>query len=141
MPALEYARGLSTDVRGVYVEIEPSRTGQVMERWRKWVPDIPLVVLDSPYRSLVEPLLQYVDEVERERDDDVVTLVLPEFVTDKWWTKLLHGHSGLVLKWALLFKKGVVVTNIRYYLDDRGIEDLGEHPLTSGNVAQTSEPG
>ncbi|MGV3722699.1 MAG: APC family permease [Actinomycetota bacterium] len=130
LPAVAYARSIGGDVRAVYVEIEPEKTSQVLERWKVHVPDIPLVVLESPYRSLQEPLLQYIDEVERERDDDVLTIVIPEFVTEKWWTKLLHGQNGLLLKWALLFKKGVVVTNIRYYLERTPCE-LGTHPLTS----------
>jgi hypothetical protein len=131
MPAIEYARSIGEDVRAVYVEIDPEKTAGVLERWGKWVPDIPLVVLDSPYRSLTEPLLAYINEVEKERDDDVVTVVIPEFVPEKWWTALLHGQNGAILKWALLFKKGVVVVNVRYHLYDSVDEDLGLHPLTS----------
>ena len=116
IPAVRYCRSLSHDCRAVFVEIDPEQTDEVLERWKHFVPNMPLVVLDSPYRSLVEPLLRYIDEVESEREDDVVTVVIPEFVTEKWWTKLLHGQNGLLLKWALLFKPGVVVTNIRYHL-------------------------
>jgi amino acid transporter len=130
MPALAYARSIGGDTRAVYVEIEPEKTPAVLERWRHYVDDVPLVVLESPYRSLVDPILEYVDTVEKERDDDVVTIVIPEFVTEKWWTRVLHGHSGLLLKWALLFKKGVVVTNIRYHLEETP-SDIGDHPLTS----------
>lgn len=130
MPAVKYARSLSSDVRAVYVEIEPTKTPQVMERWSQWVPDIPLVLLESPYRALVDPLCRYIDEVENERDDDVVTVIIPEFVTEKWWTKLLHGQNGMLLKWALLFKPRVVVTNIRYNLT-RALEEEKMHPLSS----------
>jgi amino acid transporter len=129
MPAVEYARSLGGDARGVYVEADPARTPEVLERWARYVSDMPLVVLESPYRGLVEPIVRYVDEVERERLDDVVTVVIPEFVTEKWWTKLLHNQTGLMLKWALLFQKGVVVTNVRYHLE--GEADLGPHPLSS----------
>jgi amino acid transporter len=130
MPATEYARSIAHDVRAVYVEIDPAKTPWMLERWQRYVPDVPLVVLESPYRSLLEPLLKYIDEVERERDDDIVTVILPEFVTEKWWTKLLHGQTGFLLKWALLFHRNIVVTNIRYYLDTRGTAE-GAHPLTS----------
>jgi hypothetical protein len=130
MPAVKYARTMAQDVRAVYVEIDPSRTGELLERWTHWVPDVPLVVLESPYRSLVEPLLRYIDRVDAERDDDVVTVIIPEFVTEKWWTKILHGHNGLLLKWSLLFRRNVVVTNIPYHLDTSGrAED--RHVLTS----------
>lgn len=130
MPAVKYVRSMTHDVRAVYVEIEPDRTPEVVKRWGKYVPDLPLVILESPYRSLLEPLLKYIDEVDRERDDDIVTVVIPEFVTEKWWTKLLHGQNGLQLKWALLFRKNIVVTNIRYYLHTRA-EEAEKHPLTS----------
>ena len=131
LPAVHYARTLGSDVRGVYVEIDPSRTEETLNRWAQYVSDIPLVVLDSPYRALTEPILTYIDEVERERDDDVITVILPEFVTQKWWTKALHNQNGLLLKWSLLFKKGVVVTNIRYYLEDPRDQEPFVHPLTS----------
>jgi hypothetical protein len=117
IPAIQYARSMGGDVRGVYVEVNPEQTGRLHEKWARWAPDIPLVVLESPYRALVEPVLRYLDEVEAERSDDVVTVIIPEFVASKWWEKLLHNHSGLMLKFALLAKRGVVVTNVRYHLD------------------------
>jgi amino acid transporter len=130
LPAAEYARSLAEDVRAVYVEIDPERTETFMLRWRQFVPDIPLVVLPSPFRSLTEPIMAYLDEVEQERNDDVITVILPEFVPEKWWTVFLHGQNSLLLKWALLFKKGVVVTNIRYHLRHSTV-DLTDHPLSS----------
>jgi len=131
MPAVQYGRALGGDMRAVYVEIDPEKTEEALRRWRQYVPDVPLVVLDSPYRSLVGPLMRYIGEVERERDDDIVTVIIPEFVTEKWWTKLMHGQTGLILKWALLFHRGVVVTNIRYYLDGPVPGVRGDHPLTA----------
>ncbi|MBI3909818.1 MAG: APC family permease [Armatimonadetes bacterium] len=116
MQALAYARSISPHVRAVYVELEPEKTPRVQERWQRWVPDLPLVVLPSPYRGLVGPVLDYLEEVKAERHDDVVTVVIPEFVTPHWWTKLLHNQSGLLLKFALLFRRDIVVTNVRYYL-------------------------
>ncbi|MBI3910619.1 MAG: APC family permease [Armatimonadetes bacterium] len=118
MQALAYARSLSPHVRAVYVETEPARTARVQERWQRWVGDVPLVVLPSPNGALVAPVLRYLAEVDSERDDDIVTVVIPEFVTPHWWTKLLHNQSGLLLKLALLFRKHTVVTNVRYYVKD-----------------------
>lgn len=132
MPALQYARTLGGDVRGVYVEVDPTRTATVMERWQRYVQDVPLVVLESPYRGIVGPILDYIDQVEKERTDDIVTVILPEFVTQEWWSKILHNQSGLMLKWAMLFKRGVVLTNIRYYLDEDDDDHAREHhPLTA----------
>jgi amino acid transporter len=130
MPAVQYGRSIGGDVRAVYVEIDPEKTAETLRRWRQYVPDLPLVVLESPYRSLASPLMAYIGEVERERDDDIVTVIIPEFVTEKWWTKLMHGQTGLILKWSLLFHKGVVVTNIRYYLDGH-VPGARDHPLTA----------
>jgi hypothetical protein len=130
MPALEYARSIGGDIRGLYVEIDPVRTPDVLARWSQYADDIPLVVLNSPCRSVVGPLVAYIAGVERDRDDDVVTVVIPEIVTEKWWTRALHGQSGFLLKWALLFKKGVVVTNVRYRLENAPNE-LSAHPPMS----------
>lgn len=137
MPAIQYARSVGGDVRAVYVEIEPEKTPEILARWHRYVPDVPLVVLDSPYRALTEPIVAYVDQVEREREDDVVTVIIPEFVAEKWWTVLLHGQSGLMLKWALMFKPGVVVTNVRYHLDRSPAAELSGHPLISTPGAAT----
>ena len=144
MQALDYARSISPNVRAVYLEVDPEDTARVQEKWRRWVPDIPLVVLESPYRSLLEPLSRYIDQVELERDDDIITVILPEFVTPEWWAKLLHNQSGLMLKFALLFKKGVVVTNVRYYLDESldGVhEPLDTPPLNLSPMPTPARQG
>ena len=78
---------------------------------------MPLVILELPFRSLVQPVLRYLDDVDAERHDDIVTVIIPEMVTPRWWQKLLHNQNGLLLKFSLLFKKGIVVTNVRYHLD------------------------
>jgi hypothetical protein len=76
-----------------------------------------LVVLDSPYRSLMEPLLQYIEDVEHERPEDYVTIVLPEFVPARWWQHLLHNQRALLIKGALLFRRNTVVTSVPFHLD------------------------
>jgi amino acid transporter len=117
VPALQFARSISDDVRAVFVEIDPNKTVLLQQKWAQWGEDVPLVVLKSPYRSLIEPIMQYIDEVEAERDDDQIVLVLPEFVPARWWEKIMHNHSGLMLKLALLHKRNVIVCNIRYFLE------------------------
>ena len=102
--ALEYARTLSRDVAAVYVNIDPLETERVRTQWERWGEGVPLVVLDSPYRSLMEPLLEYIEQVYRERPDDYVTVVLPEFVPARWWHHLFHNQRALLIKGALLFK-------------------------------------
>jgi amino acid transporter len=118
LPALEYAKCLSDKCRAVYVEIEPDATPQVMADWDQWGEGIPLVVLKSPYRSLTGPLLAYLNQVEQEERDDVVTVVIPEAVPTRWWHHLLHGQTGLRLKLALLRRNDIIVSNVRYSLRD-----------------------
>jgi len=117
LQALEYARTLSHDCRGLYIEIDPNETPLIRERWERFGLGIPLVILESPYRSVVGPVLDYLEEAKKERPDHVVTVVIPEFVPVKWWHKLLHNQSGFFLKWALMFRRDLVVTNVRYYLE------------------------
>ena len=73
-------------------------------------------MLDSPYRSLMEPLLEYIEQVDAERPDDFVTIVLPEFVPARWWHHLLHNQRALLIKGALLFKPHIVVTSVPFHL-------------------------
>jgi amino acid transporter len=115
--ALQYACSISPEnVTAVYVDFDEEATAKLKERWDKLKLGVRLVVLPSPYRELTRPLLRYINRVERLRDDDVVTVVVPEFVPNKWWQHLLHNQSSLLLKGALLFKEGVIVTNVPYHL-------------------------
>jgi hypothetical protein len=74
------------------------------------------VVLPSPYRELTGPLLRYIRRLDHKRDDEIITVIIPEFVPARWWQHLLHNQSSLLLKGALLFKKGIIVTNVPYHL-------------------------
>ncbi len=118
MPALEYARSLSPDCRAVHVATDPEKTPLLKAKWEEWGHDVPLVILNSPYRSLVSPLMGYLDAVRVERRNHLVTVIVPEYVPTKWWHSLLHGNSGLLLKLALLGRKDVIVANVRYYLQE-----------------------
>jgi amino acid transporter len=114
--ALEYAKTLSPDVRALYVNIDPAATDQLRGQWEKWGDSVPLVVLESPYRSLMEPLLEYIDQVDAARPDDFVTIVLPEFVPARWWHHVFHNQRALLIKGALLFRPNVVVTSVPFHL-------------------------
>jgi amino acid transporter len=116
--ALEYAKSIAPHhVTAVYVNLDDETTRKLREKWEQWGSGVNLVVVASPYRSLQRPLLNYVDRVKRSSHGVVVTIVLPEFVPAKWWQNLLHNQNTLFLKGALLFKKGVVVTNVPYHLE------------------------
>ena len=116
LPAINYARLLAPTFRAVYIEIEPELTPAVEGEWHKYVKDIPLIVLESPYRSLIAPLLEYIDEVTREYDDDVVTLVIPESFSGNFLDTVLRSTAAAQLKLALLGREDVVVVNVRYRL-------------------------
>src|SRR2546427_10623656 len=116
--AVQYARTLAptATVRAVYVETDPGRTARVEERWGKWGLGVPLVVLTSPYRSLLRPLLDYLDHLQSYGDDQMVTIVLPEFLPRHWWQHALHNQTALLVKGALLFRKNTVVADVPYLL-------------------------
>ena len=114
--ALRYARTLSSDVRAVFVEIDPVATSALREQWAEWGQQTELVVLDSPYRSLMEPLLEYIEQVQKADPNGYVTVILPEFVPHRLWQHLLHNQHALLIKGALLFKPNVIVTSVPFHL-------------------------
>jgi amino acid transporter len=121
--ALQYARGLSSDVRAIYVDIDPAATANIRDQWESWGQGVQLVVLESPYRSLMEPLLEYIEQVQARDPDGYVTVILPEFVPRRIWQHLLHNQHALLIKGALLFKPNVVVTSVPFHLGRR-VESL-----------------
>jgi amino acid transporter len=114
--AVDYARKCCQDVRAVYVDMDPDETVRVKEQWEKWGAGVPLVVLPSPYRAFLPPLLDYIESVRQKNPGGWVTVVLPEVLPAKWWQTLLHNQRALLIKAALLFKFRVVVTDVPYHL-------------------------
>lgn len=102
--AVLFAQSISSNVTGVYVELEPGAGAKVAEEWKVWWPDLPIVVVPSPYRSLVGPLLEYLDKTDLEHNDgQLAVVVLPEFVTAHWWENILHNQTASLIKAALLY--------------------------------------
>ena len=116
--ALEYARTLSDDVRAVYVDVDPHATQEIREDWTRWGNGVRLEILASPFRSVMEPLLEYIELTDQERPDDFITVLLPEFVPARWWHHLLHNQRALLIKGALLFRRNIVVISVPYHLHD-----------------------
>ena len=117
LKALEYAKAIAPEhVTAVYINLDHEATQKLRAKWSEWVEGVELVVIASPYRSLVGPLIRYVDRRMKQHKDQMVTVVLPEFVPAKWWQHLLHNQSSLMLKGALLFKPDVIVTSVPYHL-------------------------
>ena len=122
--ALRYAETLSDDVSAVYVETEPGAGERVRKEWDHWAGDVPLVIVPSPYRSIIGPLLDYLDRTDQEHNDgQAATVILPEFVPAKGWQVLLHNQTAWLLKLALLYRRRRggrprAVIDIPYYLRD-----------------------
>jgi amino acid transporter len=115
--ALSYARTLGKDIRALHVAIKPEAVEKVKREWDQFVGDIPLVILDSPYRSLVDPIMEYIDEAVGEKPDHMLTVVVPQAVPKYWWHRILHNNAAIPIKMALGSRKNVVVTDVRYFLE------------------------
>jgi amino acid transporter len=114
--ALRYAQSLSPNPKAVYVEIDPARTLKLEERWAKGGAGVPLVVLSSPYRSVLGPLFEYLERIRRGEPHGIITIVIPEFVPRHWWQHVLHNQTALLVKGALLFRQGIVVVDVPFHL-------------------------
>jgi hypothetical protein len=118
LPALRYARTISSRIEAVHVELRPDLTNRLIEAWDDWGQGVPLTVLKSNYRSVVEPLMEYIEEVDERYPDDIVTVIIPEFVTKKFWHNIMHNQSSLLIKTMLAFRRNKVVTSVRYFLEE-----------------------
>ncbi len=114
--AVQYALTISDDVRVCYVDVDKNATEKMLKVWDKWSQGLPLQILNSPYRSVLGPLLDYIDQVHVDSGKDMVSVVVPEFITRHWYHQFLHNQMTLVLRTALRLKSGKVVTSIRYHL-------------------------
>jgi hypothetical protein len=125
LEALRYARLLSDDVTAVHVSIDPEETEKVQKKWKLWGEGTRLIILDSPYRLMVEPLLDYLEEIiESRQANETITIVVPQFIPSKRWHNALHMRTADVLRQELLSKHGVVVTDVPYHVHDH---DEKEH--------------
>ncbi len=122
--AVRYAQSLSDRITAVYVETEPGAAERTRQEWERWELDIPLDIVPSPYRSIIGPLLEYLDgEDIHHNDGQQATVVLPEFVPAHWWQTLLHNQTAFLLKLALVYRRrrfghSRPVIDVPYYLRD-----------------------
>ena len=112
--ALVYATTISDEVVAVYIEVDKRDTARIEEEWEAWDIGVPLVVVPSPYRSILKPLVEYVENLRMVTPGELVTIVVPEIVPKRWWEHLLHNKTALYIRTAFLFKPNVVVTAIPY---------------------------
>jgi hypothetical protein len=115
--ALAYARATRPhDLTALTVSVDAEDTATLQEQWERREIAVPLTILDSPYREITRPVLDYVRDLRRKSPRDVVTVFIPEYVVGHWWEQLLHNQSALRLKSRLLFQPGVMVTSVAYQL-------------------------
>lgn len=116
--ALRYARTISDDITAIHVSIDPDETEKLKKKWSVWGDGIRLVVLDSPYRLFIEPLLLYIEEIDAQRQpNEIITIVVPQFVAQGEATKLLHARTAEALRRTLLNHKDIVITEVPYQVD------------------------
>lgn len=121
---LAYAQSISADVTAVHVTDDLDAAEHLRQRWEQWAPEVPLVILESPYRSFTGPLLSYIDLISEQRGSDhMITVVLPEFVPEHWYQHLLHGQTALRLKASLLFRPNTVVADVPRHLGKKGARE------------------
>jgi amino acid transporter len=133
LAALTYAESLHPDrLIALSVATEDGHARQIQDAWERHGLNVRLEVIHSPYRDLTQPVLRYLDELDAAHEDDIITVVLPEFVLDKWWEQLLHNQSALGLKARLLFRRNTVVISVPFHLSGR---TLGSSMSDDGEAA------
>jgi hypothetical protein len=117
--SINYAKSLSPEqIIAVYIPFEREDEAKFEEKWDKWMPDVRLVTLHSPYRSILQPLMKFIDTVERKARESnyQVTVIIPQFIPKKGWHNILHNQTSFTIRAALLYRKDVIVTTVPYHL-------------------------
>jgi amino acid transporter len=119
LSALRYARMLSDDITAVHVSIEPAESEKVRRKWEKWGEGVRMVILNSPYRLLLEPLLEYIGDIaQRRQPGETMTIVVPEFISRHWITSPLHMNTAELLRSQLKRQPGIVIISVPYHMQD-----------------------
>jgi hypothetical protein len=118
LEALNYARSLSTDVTAVHVSMDAQEAARIKGKWEMWGEGVRLVILESPYRVLIEPILDYIEMISAKRQaGEIITIVVPQFVPKHWWHNLLHTQAAVLLRLVLMFKQGIVIVDVPYQVE------------------------
>jgi amino acid transporter len=136
--ALNVARSITTDIRAVYISDDPLKSDDVRQRWAQAVPDVPLVLVESPYRALVAPFIAYLDVLDRTWPDakeaPITFVIIPEYVARSWWERLLYNQASKQLRATLLGRPHTVVVNVPYRRDDAGAIAVSEEIKPAGTL-------
>ncbi len=143
--ALNVARSITTDIRAVYVSADPSRSDAVREMWAQTVPDVPLVLVESPYRALIAPVVAYLDVLDRswpdEQEAPITFVLIPEYVARSWWERMLYNQAAKQLRAALLGRAHTVVINVPYRRDEAraAAAAAAEQPHPAGTLVAADD--
>jgi amino acid transporter len=140
--AIAYAKSLRPDfLHAVSVSSDPDQADQLRAQWERFEIDVPLDVLESQYREITRPVLEYVEELEQRWSSDVVTVIIPELVVRRWWQQLLHNQTALWLKARLLFREGTVVTSVPAHVLGSGRARTAVPTTTEADLRPARQPG
>ena len=119
--AVTFARTIATDVRAVYVTVDPEEAEAMLRRWERQLPGVPLVIVESPFRAIIEPFVAYLDVLSEswppDREAPVTIVVLPEYVAKHWWDRLLYNQTSNRLKAAIVGREHTVIADVPYRRD------------------------
>lgn len=114
---IRYAKAIGDEIIALSIVTDKESGEKIAQKWEKWNPQVKLITVYSPYRLVIQPIIHYIEKIERKKEpDDFITVVIPEFETKKWWHRLLHNQTGLILRTLLIFSENVAVTTIPYHL-------------------------
>ncbi|SFS65415.1 APC family permease [Marininema halotolerans] len=113
---IAYARSLNVDIVALYIAFDENDAKRMRDRWKVWCPDIRLIIMHSRYRSIIRPLLKFIGKLPNYVGDRQVTVLIPQFIPRRWWHRLLHNKTALVIRWILLTRKDIVVSTVPFHL-------------------------
>lgn len=114
--SVQYARSISNDITAISVIFHEEEEKKLRDKWEKFYPDIELKVIYSPYRTILSPMLDYINDVEKETKGSPITILMPQFIVKKWWHTLLHNQTAIILRFFLILKKDIVIATLPYHL-------------------------
>jgi amino acid transporter len=130
--AVNVGRSIDKDIRAVLISDEPDEAAEIRDRWERQLPDVPLVIVESPYRALVAPLISYLDVLDRgwpaDKEAPITFVVIPEYVARSWWERILYNQSAKRLRAALLGRPHTVVVNVPYRREQEATEHKPDAP-------------
>jgi hypothetical protein len=115
LEALRYAQTLSDDITAIHISVDPVETEKVTKKWVQWGDGVRMIILQSPYRLFLEPFLSYVDKIaDIQGPNDLITIVVPQFIPKHWWTNFLHTRTAETLRKNLQHRENIVITEVPY---------------------------